>query len=93
MMDFSQLMMLGSKAFSQVKSNAAVARVKVSADGHGVPHAGIGMLRELAGLAKADSYAVSDQGHLRSAGTGSAQGAASSFECLLDVRRLRNSRR
>src|SRR5258707_8371772 len=36
---------------SQVKSSAAVSRVKVSADGHGVvSHAGLGMLRELADL-------------------------------------------
>src|SRR5258707_8369203 len=36
---------------SQVKSSAAVSRVKVSADGHGVvSHAGVGMLRELADL-------------------------------------------
>jgi len=36
---------------SQVKSIAAVPRVKVSADGHGVvSHAGVGMLREVAGL-------------------------------------------
>jgi hypothetical protein len=34
-----------------VKSSAAVSRVKVSADGHGVvSHAGVGMLRELADL-------------------------------------------
>jgi hypothetical protein len=34
-----------------VKSIAAVARVKVSADGHGVvSHAGVGILRELAEL-------------------------------------------
>ncbi len=36
---------------SQVKSSAAVSRVKVSADGHGVvSHAGMGMVRELADL-------------------------------------------
>src|SRR5258705_13672971 len=36
---------------SQVNSIAAVPRVKVSADGHGVvSHAGVGMLREVAGL-------------------------------------------
>ena len=36
---------------SQVKSSAAISRVKVSADGHGVvSHAGLGMLRELADL-------------------------------------------
>ena len=36
---------------SQVKSIAAVCRVKVSADGHGlVSHAGVGMLREVAEL-------------------------------------------
>src|SRR5258705_5826200 len=36
---------------SQVKSSAAVSRVKVSADGHGVvSHAGVGILRELAEL-------------------------------------------
>src|SRR6202795_5313311 len=36
---------------SQVKSIAAVCRVKVSADGRGVvSHAGVGMLRELAEL-------------------------------------------
>lgn len=36
---------------SQVKSTAAVSRMKVSADGHGVvSHAGMGMLRELADL-------------------------------------------
>jgi hypothetical protein len=49
-----------------VKRIAAVSRVKVSADGHGVvSHAGVGMLRELAELtglsaqvmaALADSY-------------------------------------
>ena len=34
-----------------MKSSAAVSRVKVSADGHGVvSHAGVGMLRELADL-------------------------------------------
>jgi hypothetical protein len=34
-----------------VKGSAAVSRVKVSADGHGVvSHAGVGMLRELADL-------------------------------------------
>ena len=36
---------------SQVNTIAAVPRVKVSADGHGVvSHAGVGMLREVAGL-------------------------------------------
>jgi hypothetical protein len=36
---------------SQVNSIAAVPRVKVSADGHGVvSHAGVGMLREVAGM-------------------------------------------
>src|SRR6476620_12653158 len=38
---------------SQVKSSAAVPRVKVSADGDGVvSHAGVGMLRELADLTR-----------------------------------------
>src|SRR6478672_11772883 len=36
---------------SQVNSSAAVSRVKVSADGHGVvSHAGVGMVREVADL-------------------------------------------
>jgi hypothetical protein len=47
-----------------VKSNAAVSRVKVSADGQGVvSHAGVGMLRELAdltGLSRRVSAALAD---------------------------------
>src|SRR5258707_3870572 len=40
-----------SEGTSQVNNSAAVARVKVSADGHGVvSHAGVGILREVAGL-------------------------------------------
>ena len=49
--DFSTVRLPWLEGTSQVKSSAAVSRVKVSADGDGVvSHAGVGMLRELADL-------------------------------------------
>ena len=49
--DVSKVRLPWLEGTSQVKSSAAVSRVKVSADGHGVvSHAGVGMLRELADL-------------------------------------------
>ena len=53
-----------------MKSSAAVSRVKGSADGHGVvSHAGVGMLRELAGLA---DVAAAAHGATASTASGSA---------------------
>jgi hypothetical protein len=50
-LDFSKVQSFRLEGISQVKSIAVAPRVKVSADGHGLlAHAGMGMLRELAGL-------------------------------------------